>query len=207
MFALHLSRFFKGPPGPILQEINAWIHREPYDGVAHCLYWFFMLGFICPVIGMTLPWMLLYEMARQRFSKNRHIQPKQFSEDGGPSTQLSVVVTGCDSGIGKELALCLASEGFVVFAGCLRKESFTHFSGVGSSILPVVLDVTSDEDVAACFNEVQKWLDGGGASGKRYLHAVVNNAGVGIPGYFDWQSLSDYEHCMNGECRDQCRIS
>ena len=34
---------------------------------------------------------------------------------------------------------------------------------------------------------------------RRYLHAIVNNAGVGKLGYVDWVSLSDYQFCMGGK--------
>lgn len=40
-----------------------------------------------------------------------------------------VLITGCDSGFGHQLALCLDQKGFVVFAGCLSPE------GVGAQSL------------------------------------------------------------------------
>ena len=61
-----------------------------------------------------------------------------------------------------------------------------------------MLDVTDPRQVDSCRDVVQTWLKNTGV-GKRSLHAVVNNAGVGIAGYFDWLDVSDYESCMNGE--------
>lgn len=207
MFTLHLSRFVKGPPSQALQQLNAWIHQEPYDGVAYCLYWFFLLGFFAPLIAMTLPFMLCYELSCQQFLKEKRIiQPKQPATGSKNfETQLAVVVTGCDSGIGKEMALCLASEGFIVFAGCLKEDSFDHFNGMGygiASIHPLLVDVTNNEQVQAFSQTVKKWLDDENANEKRYLHAVLNNAGVGLVGYIDWLDLSDFEFCMNGEFRE-----
>jgi NAD(P)-dependent dehydrogenase (short-subunit alcohol dehydrogenase family) len=76
---------------------------------------------------------------------------------------------------------------------------FDHFNGMGSSIHPVVVDVTNNEQVQSCSQVVKKWLDDDSNSEKRYLHALVNNAGVGVVGYVDWLDLSDFECCMNGE--------
>lgn len=201
MFTLHLSRFLKGPPNQSVQQLNAFIHQEPYDVVAYCLYWMLVLGFLAPVVAMSLPFFLCYQLARQHFLKDqRIILPTDPHTGEGAKTQLAVVVTGCDSGIGKELAVCLASEGFVVFAGCLQKESFDHFSGMESSIHPVVVDVTNEEQIQACHQVVNQWLEDAGVSNeKRFLHALVNNAGVGVAGYVDWLDISDFEVCMNGE--------
>ena len=198
MFAGNLSRWARGPPPRAVQTLNAWIHREPYSHMADCLYWFVVLGFVAPVIAMILPFLLIVRLLQQYFGKDRFIiVPQQET-----NVQLAVVVTGCDSGIGKELALCLATEGFTVFVGCLKKESLTEFESVAMSssmtIQPVMLDVTDPRQVDSCRDVVQTWLKNTGV-GKRSLHAVVNNAGVGIAGYFDWLDVSDYESCMNGE--------
>ena len=197
MFTLHLSRFLKGPPNQALQHLNFLVHQEPYDAVSHCVYWFLILGFLAPMVAMALPFMLAYQLIRQQCLKDRLIiQPKQCLTRQGTKMELAVMVTGCDSGIGKELALCLESEGFVVFAGCLKKESFDHFNGMGSKFHPVLLDVTKDDQVQACYDAVNKWLECESKDEKRYLHALVNNAGVGVAGYVDWLGLADYELCM-----------
>jgi NAD(P)-dependent dehydrogenase (short-subunit alcohol dehydrogenase family) len=115
-----------------------------------------------------------------------------------------VIITGCDTGFGKELVLRLAAEGFVVFAGCFQEDSQQQFPTTiddeSLKIHPMVLDVTKDDHVQDAYKAVQKWLDGGAINEKRYLHAVVNNAGAGKLGYIDWMEMSDFEFCMNGEC-------
>lgn len=40
---------------------------------------------------------------------------------------------------------------------------------------------------------------------RRYLHALINNAGVGRTGYIDWNDISAYELCMNVNCFSQIR--
>ncbi|XP_077427229.1 D-beta-hydroxybutyrate dehydrogenase, mitochondrial-like isoform X1 [Vanacampus margaritifer] len=62
----------------------------------------------------------------------------------------AVLITGCDSGFGYELARCLNHKGFVVFAGCLfplgmGAQNLARQSSGNLKILK--LDVTSDEDV------------------------------------------------------------
>lgn len=62
----------------------------------------------------------------------------------------AVLITGCDSGFGHQLARCLDQKGFVVFAGCLSPEGDGAQSLVrqSSSNLKILkLDVTSDKDV------------------------------------------------------------
>ena len=203
MLALHLSSFLAGtPPADILQNINSIMHREPYDRIMYTAYWFLVLVFLAPVIGMALPFMLLWEYLFRVITKDRFIEPagNEGRVSSGLSTKYAVVISGCDSGIGKELALCLAAEGFVVFAGCLQKESLRAFSGMASSIHPVLVDVTCDEHALSFSRSVSEWLQGGGSNKeRRVLHSLVNNAGVGIAGYCDWLDVKDYEYCMNGE--------
>ena len=75
-----------------------------------------------------------------------------------------VFVTGCDSGMGKEVAEAAAAAGFSpVFAGCFTKEGQRRSSWSHPAIHPVALDVTSDESVAQAVKTVRATLkkDGG----------------------------------------------
>jgi NAD(P)-dependent dehydrogenase (short-subunit alcohol dehydrogenase family) len=45
------------------------------------------------------------------------------------------------------------------------------------------------------------------ATKRRYLHAIVNNAGMGRIGYIDWLKLSDFEDCFAVNCLGQIRMS
>lgn len=111
--------------------------------------------------------------------------------------------------IGKELALWCAEAGFVVFAGCLKKESFTQFdvNKERLRIFPLEMDVTDDTSVTKAVAAVSNWLRSSGSSSSssdgvqpdpetRVLHALVNNAGVGVSGFVDWTPLSEYQKGM-----------
>lgn len=98
-------------------------------------------------------------------------------------------------GFGRELVEPLTTRGYTVFAGCLKKDSFINFKNDPLAI-PIQLDVTNEKTVADALKAVSAWLDGGGTK-ERYLHALVNNAGVGIPTMIDWAALSDFKTCIN----------
>lgn len=73
----------------------------------------------------------------------------------------AVLITGCDSGFGHQLAQCLDRKGFVVFAGCLFPEGdgAQRLARQSSSNLKILkLDVTSDEDVQQAKKTVQENL-------------------------------------------------
>jgi NAD(P)-dependent dehydrogenase (short-subunit alcohol dehydrogenase family) len=75
------------------------------------------------------------------------------------------LVTGTSTGIGRATAVHLARHGFEVLAGVRRPED------APPGLEPVVLDVTSEDDIAAAAGRV------GPA-----LHALVNNAGIAVNG-------------------------
>lgn len=195
MLALHWSRFLQdsGPPGAFLQRWNAWVHQEPLASICAGLHWGLVLCFGAPMVGFCLPWMLVWELLRQLVWEQA-TDPKELQETA--SVRLAVVITGCDSGIGEGLAESLAAKGFEVFVGCLLEESRLRLEN-RPGMQPILLDVTKDAHVETCFEAVQAWLLESEDSGEsRRLHAVINNAGIGRAGYFDWLSLADYEVCM-----------
>lgn len=78
-----------------------------------------------------------------------------------------VLITGCDSGFGFELAHRLDQQGFTVFAGCLRAEGpgARGLAQLCSSSLQLLqLDVTQDQDVAQSLRMVQEQLPHKGES-------------------------------------------
>jgi hypothetical protein len=195
MFTLHLSRFLekKGPPGPEAQAFNALIHREPYSFLVYGAVWSFNLLFGAPLAGIALLWITLYEGIRYFLFPRRRIEPNNKQHE------LAVVITGCDSGFGQELAIRLSQKGFVVFAGCLKSESIKQYEFEPTKIIPLIVDVTKDAQVQSVHPAVQTWLDDPKATKKRFLHALVNNAGVLISGHFDWLELSDFQVAMDGK--------
>lgn len=80
----------------------------------------------------------------------------------------AVLITGCDSGFGYQLARCLDQKGFVVFAGCLfpQGKGAQNLARLSSSNLKILkLDVTKDEDVQQAKTTVQENLPEKGETG------------------------------------------
>ncbi|KAK5980534.1 hypothetical protein GCK32_001513 [Trichostrongylus colubriformis] len=71
----------------------------------------------------------------------------------------AVLITGCDTGFGRDLAIRCAGKGMPVFAGCIRPESIEELRNAsqnfGTPIDAFVMDVASDESVA----KAKKYLE------------------------------------------------
>ncbi|XP_071320225.1 D-beta-hydroxybutyrate dehydrogenase, mitochondrial [Trachinotus anak] len=106
----------------------------------------------------------------------------------------AVLITGCDSGFGHQLAQRLDRKGFVVFAGCLSPEGAgaQSLARQSSSNLKILkLDVTSDEEVERAKMMVQDNLP------EKGLWAVVNNAGVSDWAEIEWSTIEDFRNMVN----------
>ncbi|AMW06439.1 SDR family NAD(P)-dependent oxidoreductase [Gemmatimonas phototrophica] len=90
-----------------------------------------------------------------------------------PGAQRAVLVTGASSGIGRTIAERLAREGFFVYAGARQPSDISALSAI-PNMRGVRLDVTSNEEIAAVVQQIQR--DGRG------LFGLVNNAGVATGG-------------------------
>ncbi|KAK3760686.1 hypothetical protein RRG08_010659 [Elysia crispata] len=85
-----------------------------------------------------------------------------------------VVITGCDGGFNKLLALRLDALGFNVFAGCANKIGKDALAEICSPHLkPALLDVTSGESVQNFLNFVKGHLPADTG-----IWALVNNASI-----------------------------
>ncbi|XP_061907283.1 D-beta-hydroxybutyrate dehydrogenase, mitochondrial-like [Entelurus aequoreus] len=106
----------------------------------------------------------------------------------------AVLITGCDSGFGYELARCLDQRGFVVFAGCLFPQGMgaQNLARESSANLQLVkLDVTSDADVQQAKTVVLDNLP------EKGLWAVVNNAGISDWAEIEWSTIEDFRHMVD----------
>jgi NAD(P)-dependent dehydrogenase (short-subunit alcohol dehydrogenase family) len=99
----------------------------------------------------------------------------------------SVLVTGASTGLGKEMALHLAERGFRVY-GTTRDmrqagelEASARERRVSIRVLP--LDVTNHESIDRVVQTIVSECGG--------IYGVINNAGIGLRGYFE--DLSDDE--------------
>jgi len=100
----------------------------------------------------------------------------------------SVLVTGASTGIGRATALRLDASGWQVFAG-VRKEADGESLHADASpgLVPVILDVTDPEQIAAAAARIEAKSKGG-------LDGLVNNAGVAVPGPLETIPLEDLRH-------------
>lgn len=98
----------------------------------------------------------------------------------------SALVTGASTGIGRATALRLDASGWRVFAGFRDPADGESLRAEGSErIVPVQLDVTEPEQIAAAAARIEEESEGG-------LHGLVNNAGVAIPGPLETIPLDDF---------------
>jgi NADP-dependent 3-hydroxy acid dehydrogenase YdfG len=83
------------------------------------------------------------------------------------------VVTGASSGIGRALALALASAGTQVWAigrSSERLDSLAHEAGRGGSVIPLVVDLEHDDDLEAAARDL--------LSANERVDVLVHSAGV-----------------------------
>lgn len=88
-------------------------------------------------------------------------------------SERSILITGCSSGIGHEVANGLRGRGWRVFATARRMQDVERLSREGLESLP--LDVTDSGSVHSAVASVLERTGGG-------LDALFNNAGYGQPG-------------------------
>jgi NAD(P)-dependent dehydrogenase (short-subunit alcohol dehydrogenase family) len=100
------------------------------------------------------------------------------------------IVTGAGSGIGRAIALRLASEGARVVISDVDEQAATGVaSEAGDETLVRKTDVTDSGEVEALvWTAVEEW---GG------LDVMVNNAGIGVAGTTTDTSEEDYERVMD----------
>ncbi len=84
--------------------------------------------------------------------------------------QKSILITGTSTGIGRNLAEKLASEGYHVYAGARKDKDLAALNAI-ENITAVRLDVTKQDEIDAVVALITEKGTG--------LYALVNNAGIG----------------------------
>src|ERR1700761_4576598 len=87
-------------------------------------------------------------------------------------TKRVAFITGASSGIGKDFALKLLAEGYVVYGGARRVERMGEIETAGGFIL--AMDVTDDLTMTAAIDRII------GEQGR--IDVLINNAGYGQMG-------------------------
>uniref|UniRef100_A0A7E4WC84 Retinol dehydrogenase 7-like n=1 Tax=Panagrellus redivivus TaxID=6233 RepID=A0A7E4WC84_PANRE len=152
-----------------------------------------LITLLCWAIGLCLAWWLL----------SWHRESYRINMKGR-----YVLISGCDSGFGRQLALRLLADGVNVFAGCFTVSGADSLvadsGGLKGKLFPVDLDITSQKSVDACFETVRKVLNQKNAN----LWGLVNNAGfLAVYGPMDWTDVVDYEQSINVNLLGAIRMS
>ncbi|EDO49744.1 predicted protein [Nematostella vectensis] len=100
-----------------------------------------------------------------------------------------VLITGCDSGFGRDLAIRLDGMGFHVFGACLTQQGIQELEQTCSKrTVGLLMDVTNHLQIVQAFERVKKALPPGIG-----LWALANNAGYGACAPIEWYPLSHYK--------------
>ena len=192
-----------GTSQPALQNLNRLLHTPPLSIAVRGLFWSTALVAVAPLMGCALFVLTAIECARHAAllpfgtAGGTRLRPGEEEEDAGGGAEYAVVITGCDSGFGRDVAVELGRRGFAVFAGCLTEGAVESLGGC-ERVMAVKMDVTGQEEVDRAAERVLEWVKGGRTGRPRYLHAVINNAGVGTAGLVDWIEICDYQRDMEG---------
>ncbi|XP_030052525.1 retinol dehydrogenase 16-like [Microcaecilia unicolor] len=108
-------------------------------------------------------------------------------------TDKYVLITGCDTGFGNQLARQLDGRGLRVLAACLTQRGMEQLKEATTQRLQtIILDVTDTESVTAAANWVKQQV------GDRGLWGLVNNAGISLPlAPNEWLMKDDFLKILN----------
>lgn len=179
------------PPSTLLiqswfSKLNDFFHR---DYVTDVVFYCFWLGFwlLMPtIIFLGTLALAVYDL----------VTVKGYRQPCGP-----VLITGCDMGFGKDLALALAGKGWKVIAACSTDAGLSVYrtaannscsSSSSTNITPVKVNMSSETDIQALAEKLAYQHPEG-------LYALVNNNNntvVGKDGAIEWMSIQNYEMHM-----------
>uniref|UniRef100_A0A182N0H3 Uncharacterized protein n=1 Tax=Anopheles dirus TaxID=7168 RepID=A0A182N0H3_9DIPT len=120
----------------------------------------------------------------------RHWRAKAEALRTFPATEV-VIITGCDSGLGYNMACTCLDAGMTVLATCVSNESegyksLTAQGAASGRLVAYVVDLSDQGSIEATHAEIRQWFAAAGQS--VHLYGLVNNAGVMCFGEAEWLS-------------------
>ncbi|KAF9126508.1 hypothetical protein BGW39_006577 [Mortierella sp. 14UC] len=105
---------------------------------------------------------------------------------------LVAIITGADSGFGKEIVEDLYQRGgYTIYATCLTNEAVQKYQAKESTRLRAIqIDVTKKDDVDRLRAQIEAECPQG-------VYCVVNNAGINAGGLFDLTTEDAFERVMD----------
>ncbi|XP_043466338.1 estradiol 17-beta-dehydrogenase 2 [Leptopilina heterotoma] len=108
----------------------------------------------------------------------------QFNAANDVKLNKTVIIIGCDSGLGYSLAVYCRSLGFTVIASVLNINGSNAKELLELGVHVYNLDITVKESIHIFGVSIQECL----RNNKLILYALINNAGLMIIGDFEWQT-------------------
>ncbi|KAF9112446.1 Retinol dehydrogenase 5 [Mortierella sp. AM989] len=117
-------------------------------------------------------------------------------------SNLVVIITGCDTGFGAEIAEDLYQRGgFTIYTTCLTEKAVEKYKSLQSSrVRAIQLDVTNQDDVNRLRAQVEAECPQG-------VYCVLNNAGIYAGGFFDFATEESFQKIMDINYMGIIRIS
>lgn len=105
------------------------------------------------------------------------------------STKKVVLITGASTGMGKETALFLEKNGFIVYAGSRTPQNLDSIKT--NSLIPIRLDITEPKNIQETIRTIEQ--------NHKTIDILINNAGYGL--------VSTVENLDEKEMFDQYNIN
>lgn len=116
-------------------------------------------------------------------------------------TGRTALITGASSGLGAHFAEVLAEAGATVVLAARRLDRLEALAAkIGERAIPVALDVTDPDSIAACFAAIQD-KTGGPAD------IIVNNSGLSREGFATQMSDEDWDLVMDTNLKGVWRVA
>jgi len=115
-------------------------------------------------------------------------KPKKFIKN--ENYKKTILITGCDSGFGKGLVQSASLAGFKVIAACYTEKGAKELISY-RNVLIVIADLSQEAGIKKVVNFTKNIVQNSG------LFALVNNAGICLPGNVDWLPEKSYKQTMD----------